>query len=190
MSRGRKVRPEERALWDKVAARTDRLEGQKTFDMSAIMPVPVNPRPLSDAADRVMRAFPKRKQPVSSQVLPGSGDHVAMDKRAFTNLKRGKLEPEAKIDLHGMTLDRAHPELIRFILSSHARALRLVLVITGKGKARDEGGPIPVQHGVLRHHVPQWLQMPPLRSTVLQIAPAHRKHGGEGAFYVYLRRTR
>lgn len=94
-----------------------------------------------------------------------------MDRKAFDQMRRGKLKPEARIDLHGMTLDHAHPALTRFILSSQASGRRLVLVITGKGKARDEGGPIPVRFGVLRHQVPQWLTMAPLSQAVLQITP-------------------
>jgi DNA-nicking Smr family endonuclease len=113
-----------------------------------------------------------------------------MDRKAFGQMKRGKLRPEAKIDLHGMTLDRAHPALTRFILSAQAQGKRLVLVVTGKGKERDDGGPIPVRFGVLRHQVPQWLSMPPLSSAILQITESHVRHGGGGAYYVYLRKVR
>ncbi|MEL6980987.1 MAG: Smr/MutS family protein, partial [Actinomycetota bacterium] len=49
-----------------------------------------------------------------------------------------------------------------FILSAQAQGKRLVLIVTGMGKDRDEGGPIPVRLGVLRHQVPQWLSVPPL----------------------------
>ena len=115
---------------------------------------------------------------------------VQMDKKTFGRMNKGRLQPEARLDLHGMTLDRAHPALVRFVLSNHASGKRLVLVITGKGKARDDGGPIPVRFGVLRHQVPQWLAMPPLSGAVLQITQAHQKHGGSGAYYVYLRRQR
>jgi DNA-nicking Smr family endonuclease len=66
--------------------------------------------------------------------------------------------------------------------------LRLVLVITGKGKAKSQPGPIPARVGVLRHQVPQWLRLAPLRPLVLHVEPAHRRHGGEGAYYVKLRR--
>jgi DNA-nicking Smr family endonuclease len=76
------------------------------------------------------------------------------------------------------------------MLMSHTRGRRLVLVITGKGKDRDEGGPIPVRRGVLRHQVPHWLEVPPLAQVVLQVVPAHISHGGEGAYYVYLKRSR
>jgi DNA-nicking Smr family endonuclease len=103
-------------------------------------------------------------------------------------MTRGKLQPEARIDLHGMTLAEAHPELIRFILNAHAQGLRLVLVITGKGKRRDDLGPIPNRIGALRHQVPGWLHLPPLGPSVLQVTEAHQRHGGSGAYYVYLRR--
>ena len=103
---------------------------------------------------------------------------------------RGKTAPEARIDLHGMTLAEAQPELVRFILNAHASGLRLVLVITGKGKRDEDHGPIPARRGVLRHQVPHWLNLPPLSAAVLQVASAHLKHGGEGAYYVYLRRAR
>jgi DNA-nicking Smr family endonuclease len=89
-----------------------------------------------------------------------------------------------------MTLDRAHPILTGFVMNAHAQGKRLILVVTGKGKQRDEGGPIPVRHGVLRHQVPQWLQMQPMKYVVLQVAQAHVSHGGGGAYYVYLRRYR
>ena len=103
-------------------------------------------------------------------------------------MSRGKLRPEAKLDLHGMTLAEAGPELARFILSCHARGLRLVLVITGKGSRDGIEGPLPVRRGALRHQVPHWLHTAPLSHAVQQVAPAHLRHGGTGAYYVYLRR--
>lgn len=115
---------------------------------------------------------------------------IHMDRKVYRNMQRGKLSPDARIDLHGMTLDRAHTALVRFVLTGQSSGHRLLLVITGKGKHRDEGGPIPVRHGVLRHQVPQWLRLPPLASLVLQITPAHKSHGGDGAYYVYLRKSR
>ena len=113
-----------------------------------------------------------------------------MDSKAFARMKRGKLKPEARIDLHGMTLDRAHGALTGFILSSQSRGLRLVLVITGKGDREDPYDPAPRRRGVLKSNVPQWLRMAPLGSAVLQISEAHIRHGGSGAYYVYLRRRR
>lgn len=112
-----------------------------------------------------------------------------MDRRRFDRMTRGKLEPEARLDLHGMTSERAHSALSAFILSAAAQDRRLVLVITGKGKA-DDSAHQPRRHGILRHSLPHWLAAPPLIGHVLQVAPAHQRHGGAGAFYVYLRRRR
>jgi DNA-nicking Smr family endonuclease len=113
-----------------------------------------------------------------------------MDRRNFERLRRGKLTPDARLDLHGMTSERAHSALVGFVLDAHARSLRLLLVITGKGRPGDPGTVIPERHGILRHSLPHWLNAPPLAGKVLQVAPAHQRHGGGGAFYVYLRRTR
>jgi DNA-nicking Smr family endonuclease len=113
---------------------------------------------------------------------------LQMDAKTHGKMTRGKLTPEARIDLHGLTLSEAHPELIRFILNAQSDGARLVLVITGKGKHGQDIGPIPQRMGVLRHQVPQWLRQPPLGQAVLQVSEAHLKHGGSGAYYVYLRR--
>jgi DNA-nicking Smr family endonuclease len=112
-----------------------------------------------------------------------------MDTKTYGKMKRGKLVPEARIDLHGMTLDQAHPALTRFILTSYSRGFRLVLVITGKGQQDDPHDPIPRQRGVLKRQVPMWLRMVPLNTAVMDVSEAHLRHGGGGAYYVYLRRT-
>jgi DNA-nicking Smr family endonuclease len=112
-----------------------------------------------------------------------------MDRRRFDKLRRGRLEPEARLDLHGMTSERAHAALTAFVLDASARDLRLVLVITGKGRA-DATEPHPRRHGILHHSLPHWLAAPPLNARVLQVAAAHQRHGGAGAYYVYLRRRR
>ena len=113
---------------------------------------------------------------------------VQMDYKSFKKMKRGKSTPEATFDLHGMTVAQAHSALIHFLMTSYTRNMRLVLVITGKGKFQKDTGPIPRQVGILRHQVPQWLRMPPLCDKVLQVTEAHGKHGGSGAYYVYLRK--
>ena len=109
-----------------------------------------------------------------------------MDARTHRKMTQGKLRPEARLDLHGMTLAAAQPRLMQFILSCHGNGLRLVLVITGKG--RGDHGPLPTRPGALRHQVPHWLHSPPLSAVVQQVDAAPFRHGGEGAYYVYLRR--
>lgn len=197
----RRVRPEELELWQQVARTAQRIRPETAPRAPAPAPPPEpmirNPRSALPVPKLEDFQIGQRTTgtPPAHDLLPGLSERVGtaplqMDKKAFHRMKRGKLLPEAKIDLHGMTMDRAHPALTGFILRSHAAGLRLVLVVTGKGKDRDTGGPIPVRHGVLRHNVPQWLRMAPLGPLVLQITEAHLKHGGGGAYYVYLRRQR
>lgn len=191
----RRLTPEEIELWRRVASRADRLHPEQSTPAPRPMPKPKParlPAPRLEPFDIGQAAPPK---PAPHDLQPGLAERlnkagVQMDQKAFQRMKRGKLKPEARIDLHGMRMDQAHGVLIRFILSSQASGRRLVLVITGKGKPRDEPGPIPTPRGVLKHQVPRWLSLPPLAQAVLQVTPAHQRHGGEGAYYVYLRRNR
>ena len=189
----RHLSPEERALWDEVAksARPMRPNRSQTAQ-EAIAPKPAPDRAKIDRFDLGERS--QTRLPDHS-IAPKIEEEIArapvsMDRKRFTQMKRGKMRPEARIDLHGLTLAHAHPVLMRFILESVAEGRRLVLVITGKGRTRQNDGPIPERHGVLRHQVPHWLHTPPLKAHVLQISEAHVKHGGLGAYYVYLRRAR
>lgn len=194
MSRGRKPRPDELDLWRKVASTAERSLPERSEAQKAVRQ---KPRPDIEKFHDAVPKRPKSRSNISTSVdlAPTLSESfgkqaVQMDRKAFGNMLKGKLSPEARLDLHGMTLDRAHGALTRFVLSQHAAGKRLVLVITGKGKVRDDHGPIPVRMGVLRHQVPQWLAMAPLRGAVLQVSPAHHKHGGAGAYYVYLRKPR
>lgn len=193
----RRLKPDEVELWQRVTENTQALRQTQTFDPEAYAPQPVKRDTHLPVEIRLDGKTPPKpaSRKIDYDLAPSLPDRlnkapVQMDRKTFGKMNRGKLKPEGRIDLHGMTLDRAHAALSRFILSSHGRGKRLVLVITGKGKNRDEGGPIPVRHGVLRHQAPQWLATPPLASVVMQVSQAHISHGGGGAYYVYLRRGR
>ena len=182
-------------LWHRVADQAERLH--PASKVAAPRPMP-KPKPAKSPLTRIegftlgqsAKPAPRRHDLKPSMVEHLMAAPVQMDRKAFGRMKRGKLKPEGRIDLHGMTMDRAHPALIRFILTAQASGKRLVLVITGKGKPSDQSGPIPVPHGVLKHQVPHWLSIPPMAQSVLQISQAHISHGGGGALYVYLRRGR
>ncbi|MEO1139692.1 MAG: Smr/MutS family protein [Pseudomonadota bacterium] len=191
----RRVTPEELLLWQKVATTADRLGPERKSDSLPLRQTEKQPAAGKIEIPRFETGQNSQPSLPQNDVLPGLPDRLAkqplkMDKKTHARLKKGKVKPEARIDLHGMTMARAHPALIGFILSAHAQGKRLVLVITGKGKNTDDGGPIPVRHGVLKHAVPQWLSMPPLGTAVLQVTEANVRHGGGGAYYVYLRRQR
>lgn len=173
-------------MWDRVADTAMPLD-----PMRPVEPVPVA-KPAKKPAVREIDPIhyfmmgEKIKNPRAPTALPHVAAPLKMDNKAYGKMTRGKLKPEARIDLHGLTMAEAHPELVAFILGSHAIGRRLVLVITGKGKLRDDNG----RQGILRHQVPQWMALAPLAPAILQVTPAHLNHGGQGAYYVYLRRGR
>ncbi len=197
MSR-RRLRPDELDLWRQVARTAEPLNPAQTSP-KAMPSVSAPPAPPERASPAPVQHFTLGQNAArggpSHDVLPGLTDRmqaqpVIMDRKSYGKLKRGKLAPEARIDLHGMTVDRAHGALSGFIMRTHTDGKRLVLVITGKGRRSEEDGPIPVRQGVLRHNVPHWLSIPPLSGLVMQVTNAHNRHGGGGAYYVYLRRPR
>jgi DNA-nicking Smr family endonuclease len=200
--RGKKtLSAEDCALWDRVAQTATPLRQTTRLHVpEPPAPAPTSrppeppPQPLTRlSAFRIgEKANPKPHPPQPMQDLSARIAHapVRMDHGAYQKLLRGKLKPEARLDLHGMTLAEAHPELIRFIFAAHDAGKRLVLVITGKGRDQDSPDPIPIRRGILRHQVPGWLHAPPLGALVLDIREAHQRHGGGGAYYVYLRKPR
>lgn len=183
----RGLSPEEKTLWSKVTQTADPHKTPQTLftDAPILTPTKKTPKPAPIAPFKI-----GQKARPAQTAMPAPASPVAMDKRSFTKMKRGKMSPDAKIDLHGMTQEEAHPALINTLLNAHAAGKRLVLVVTGKGKMRDDGGPIPVRTGILKHAVPQWLKQAPLKQIVLQTNQANQSHGGSGALYVYLRRRR
>lgn len=196
--RRRSLSAEEQDLWWRVAQSATPLDPkrQKLKPSSLGAQTPKNPKPKQPDPISPFTLGSRSRPPASSVSLaPSIVDQLArqpvqMDHKVFGKLTRGKIAPEARIDLHGMTLDQAHRALNGFVLRAAGSGLRLLLVITGKGKTKDDSGVIPERAGALRQHVPGWLQSGALATLVMQVAPAHRKHGGGGAYYVYLRRAR
>ena len=136
-------------------------------------------RPIKPVAPK---AATKKKASASGP----SGVNGATQER----MRKGLVEPDAKIDLHGMTQGAAHRTLITWLTNAHRRGHRLVLVVTGKGNPKnDEHAPwMTSPHGVLKQMVPRWLNEPELAALTADVRPAHVKHGGGGALYVYLRK--
>jgi DNA-nicking Smr family endonuclease len=200
---------EDRDLWSQVAQSVAPLKPEKANLgdlLGSAAPAPLPDRRPKDAPAPVPAAKPQLPKfrvgsraasgpPVQAERPASIIDNLRnqtprVDAKTIGKMRKGKLRPEGRIDLHGMTLNQAHPALLRFIHDSYTKQRRLVLVITGKGKDRDEGYSMPVPRGVLRHQVPHWLHAPQLAPMVLQVLPAHLRHGGEGAYYVYLKRKR
>jgi DNA-nicking Smr family endonuclease len=113
-------------------------------------------------------------------------------------LIRGAADIDARLDLHGESVETARVQLRRFLTDARAQGHRLVLVITGKGASPFSSHTLhgtshfhsPERAGRLRRMVLEWLNEPEFRSHVSGFQPAHPRHGGGGALYVRLRRPK
>jgi DNA-nicking Smr family endonuclease len=128
---------------------------------------------------RVERAVPIPRPPVAKPAAKPQAPQL--DGATERKLTRGLLDIDATLDLHGMTQAQAHASLDRFVARQLGTAARVLLIVTGKGRAGD---------GVLKRLMSEWLMAGPHASRILKIASAARGHGGGGAFYVMLRRKR
>ena len=189
----RKLRPEEQELWEKVADTTTPMRSADLV-LTPILVLPVSLKVRSAPAQLKITPFQigakSQQRQATAYISSVPKNNLTMDAKSYGKLTRGKLDPEARLDLHGMTMSEAYPILQNFILSSSQLQRRLVLVITGKGKSKPDRGIIPERHGVLRHNVPLWLRQSALANSILEVTSAHQRHGGGGALYVYLRRKR
>lgn len=114
------------------------------------------------------------------------GSVAGLNRRQADALRGGDIAIDARLDLHGFSRREAAGKVAAFLAQSARRGLRCVLVITGQGR-RD---PLAAARGVLRGGLEGWLNEPATRPLVLACVPAQRRHGGQGAFYVLLRRSR
>jgi DNA-nicking Smr family endonuclease len=118
-----------------------------------------------------------------------------LDRKEKQRVRRGKIEVDGKIDLHGLRQNEAHTVLIERIGRARLDGKRILLIVTGKGSSKggSRNGSEPFWArggGVLRNQVPAWLRQDPLRSMIFSVQDAHQRHGGGGALYVFLKRVR
>jgi DNA-nicking Smr family endonuclease len=194
MSVGRRKRTlsdEEHALWQKVAdsieplkrARRRSAVAAKLQDESPAPSVLVSQAAATSPPPPPPKKLHKVKSPPAEKpkplIKPSPPALAPIDARTKRKLARGALPIEERIDLHGLTQHDAYSALRGFIAGARLRGLKMVLVITGKGRRGDVnhlGHDVfsPGERGVLRRLVPQWLSLPDMRD-------------GSGAIYVRLR---
>jgi DNA-nicking Smr family endonuclease len=174
MSRQRRPSAAELALWQSVMAGTAPLGERRAAAPPEAAEVP--PAAPSPTIHRRPLALPR---PYARALDPQRP--VDFDRRTWLRLKRGRVEIERRLDLHGQTQAQAHRRLQAFVAEAAAAGCRCVLIVTGKG---------PETGGTLRHMVPRWLNEEPNRARVVAFTPAQPRDGGTGALYVLLRRRR
>jgi len=183
----RRLSPEERAAWHQLArsvrpltpgvrAPESEVEAQDLAAGRKAVPVPNSENCLMKSI-RVPERSPIRPTPVD--VLDSSWER---------SIKRGQLQPEMTIDLHGNSLVTAHQRLERALSEAVADGVRVLLVITGKSREkvglRDRSG-----RGAIRAEIADWLDRSPFAAHIASIRNAHPRHGGAGALYVIMRRS-
>ncbi len=190
MARRGNLTPEDRRIWSRVAGSVTPSKRRKPARVTAEAPLanaapalsPQAPAPaLTPPAVRKPSQIPSYRPPVAapSPVRAAHAQPETLEPRRQRRLSRERDRIEATLDLHGFGRFEAEDQLRAFLLHAHARGHRAVLVVTGQGR---RGG------GVIRASIVEWLQSQRLRGVVSGYAFAHRRHGGEGAVYVTLRR--
>lgn len=170
-------------LWTEVTESVLPLKPRRRVRLKAPLPLPPAVPPLPKAPKII--AMPSYQSPEA----PGSQAPGVIEPRLRQKLGRGRVPIDGTLDLHGMRQDEAFAALHRYLHVRAGRGDRTVLVITGKGLKKLNGDPTSiVERGVLRTMLPIWLNSPELRPLVAGWDQSAQGHGGEGAWYVRLRR--
>ncbi len=169
--RGRTLTDADRAIWAAYAQQLQPLPGR------GVPPPPATPAVLPPRPAPATLAHPVRP---SGRPLAVGDPSGRVDNATWQRFRSGKMAPARKLDLHGMTAQRAFQALVSFVRTAHAERLRCVEVVTGRGSGETGG--------VIRREVPLWLNLPDIRPLVL--AAAHPHAANPGAVRLLLRRVR
>ncbi len=178
---------EEAAAWARLAATVKPLRAvprtrpATSSPVSLAKPVAV---PVKQAKGRVPPPRPAPAPPIAPREATQPLDTTWERKFA-----RGALAPDFTLDLHGHTLDAAHRRLEDGLLQAKAMGARVILLITGKPRPVDPADRAE-RRGAIRAKVLDWLAAGPHSNDIAAVRNAHRRHGGEGALYLVLRRRR
>jgi DNA-nicking Smr family endonuclease len=182
---------EEAAAWARLAATVRPLNPPRDGEGDRPKAGGGGPPPGATSLEKRPAANPLRQPPLSRRLPPPrpGEDRSGLDSTWDRKLARGTLAPDFTLDLHGHTLEAAHHRLDHGLAQAKALGARVVLVITGKprpAEAADRGQ----RRGAIRAKILDWLAAGPHGPSIAAIRNAHRRHGGEGALYLVLRRGR
>lgn len=185
--RGRNADLPDFHLWTEVTRTISPLPRRRVLEPAeAEGEAPVASPPAPRFKPRTFPSFPSYQAPAQR---PEREERPRIEPKMRRRLMRGRIEIDATLDLHGMRQNEARAALNRYLISRWSRGDRTILVITGKGlKKLDAEGTQIIERGVLRSMLPIWLSEPGLADIVAGWDYSAQMHGGEGAFYVRLKR--
>lgn len=183
---GRRLSPEEQALWKAVAKTVRPLRRPRPMTPPVAEEAASKAEPL--AASRVRGRVPpvRRAEP---QPPPRPAPVPVLDSSWEKKIRGGRLIPDLSIDLHGLNLAAAHLRLERLLAEAVVNDARVLLVVTGKPRSHR---PLPGEsgkRGAIRAEIGDWLGRSAYASRIASVRSAHLRHGGEGALYIILRRS-
>ena len=173
-SRARALSEADREVWARFAVQIAPLSGRA----GAGLPDPP-PAARNAQARQTIFATAAKARTVAAPLCVGS-QPGGLDKATWQRFRSGKLTAARRLDLHGMTADRAFHALVAFLRTSHADQIRCVEVVTGRGSGETGG--------VIRRELPHWLNLPQIRPLIL--AAAHPHALNPGSVRLILRRIR
>ncbi|EJL34112.1 Smr/MutS family protein [Novosphingobium sp. AP12] len=186
---GRGLTPQEAQVWALVARTVKPLvPPRKLAEQPKIVPEPAPAAPLPPAR-RVKGRVPPPLAPKPVPAKPKAEAPAHLDGSWDKRIAKGTLMPDFSLDLHGSTLDQAYSRLMHGLTQAKSMGARVVLIVTGKPRpvdAADRG----TARGAIRAKVADWLAASDHASDIVAIRGAHRRHGGQGAIYVVLRKRR
>lgn len=164
--KARELSAEEKRLWRRVAAGVKSRKPQ------------FEPLPIEATESAPLRVVRAKLTPAAKRKTERAPLTPPANRGGEKRVRRGKVAIEGSLDLHGHGQDSALAALSAFLQRAQSRGARAVIVITGSGRGGE---------GMLRKRLPEWLVLPGIKPLVAGFAQAHRSHGGNGAFYVFLK---
>lgn len=206
----RRITPEERALWRRATStvrpiRNNALVGDHDSDGADDDTILKKAHKIKNGAapsgrtKHVNPDAPKHRHLTRSHGAPASPQGPRApdpfrsgDPKVERRVRRGRQNIDAVFDLHGHTQSSARAALYGFLLEARARNHACVLIITGKGVRREGDADASrwSTGGVLRARFQDWMREDEFRQHIVRVSAAHARHGGGGAFYVFLKRKK
>ncbi|MFK7761018.1 MAG: Smr/MutS family protein [Candidatus Midichloriaceae bacterium] len=171
---------DELVVWKDEIKDVKKLESQKRVDITEFN------NNLSKVENRKENHIAKPIVPINKDQLSSNilklGDPSRMNSGMHKSISKGEYKIDSKLDLHGYSIDEAYNTLVNFLNDSYQRKYRMLLIITGKGLNS------PDKSSTIKESFFGWIQAWEVKDNFLYVNYAHQKHGGNGAFYVLLKK--
>ena len=183
MTHPRGLSEDEAAAWEKLAATVTPFEPRRPA-RQAVAPVARKAGSGHDAARPAPGPSASQSNRPVPQPSPAPG---TLDSHRDRRLRKGEVSPDFTLDLHGHGLDAAYRRLMDGVRQARMMDARTILLVTGKPRPVDPADR-GTRRGAIRAKVLDWLAASEHSSAIAAIRTAHRRHGGDGALYLVLRR--